>query len=270
MRGDLARGFPAPGVELLGAVQDDGRDIAVDLEVHVRGRAGGRTRGCRTVRCGAVGTDGVGQCGSPRATFRDGTRAAARAPRRQSISNGPLPSCSRIGHELRHQHRAPLPVGAVHHQGVAAHVGRVGRGQEGRRPAELVRMADAMAGERAPSLLRRSGTERMACDLVFVGEEAGDQAVHADAVGAPLDGQRLGQVLDARLGGGGVGEAGAARPGVGGADVDDAAGRAGGDVAAAELARAVEGAVQHDVRPPCARRWGSCPRRAPGSSPPRC
>ena len=44
----------------------------------------------------------------------------------------------------------------------------------------------------------------------------------------------------------------------------------GRDVATTELARAEEGAVQDDVDRRCARRWDSCPRRAPGSCPPRC
>src|SRR5262245_50843771 len=146
--------------------------------------------------------------------------------------------------ELGLEHGAALPVGAVDDERVAGDVGGEGRGEEGGGPAELARVADAprgRAGVLALPALRHRADRR---HLVLVREEPGDEAVHADPVGRPLDGERLRQVLDPGLRGRAVREAGAARPGVGGADVDDRAGGAGGDVPASELARAHEGAVQ--------------------------
>ena len=76
----------------------------------------------------------------------------------------------------------------------------------------------------------------MSAVMSSCGNRPGHEPVHLDAVRAPLDRERLGQVLHARLGRRGVREAGTTRPRVRRADVDDRARRAGAEVAAAELA----------------------------------
>src|SRR5262249_50959339 len=73
---------------------------------------------------------------------------------------------------------------------------------------------------------------------VLMWEEAGHEAVDLDPVRSPLDGERLREVLHARLRRRRMGEAGAARPRVGRADVHDRARRPGGEGPAAAHARA--------------------------------
>ena len=82
---------------------------------------------------------------------------------------------------------------------------------------------------------------------VLVGHQARHQAVDLDAVGAPLDGERLGQVLHAGLRRRGVREPGPTGPGVGGTHVDDRPGLARREQPTAVLPAHEERAVEGDV-----------------------
>src|SRR4051812_29999477 len=143
--------------------------------------------------------------------------------------------------------RAALPVGAVDDEGVAGDEAGVGRGEERRRPPQLLTLADAHR-RLADVLVMGPGQVALdVCGHVLVGEEPRHQAVDLDAVGRPLDGERFGEVLDAGLGCRRVGEAGAAGPGVRRPHVDDRAWLIGRQVPAGELAAAQERAVEGDV-----------------------
>ena len=82
---------------------------------------------------------------------------------------------------------------------------------------------------------------------VGMGEQAGHDRVHLDPVRAPLDGERLGQILHTGLRGRAVREAGTTRPGVRRPDVDHRPPRAREQVTPTELATAQEGAVERDI-----------------------
>src|SRR5580704_9314089 len=108
---------------------------------------------------------------------------------------------------------APLPVGPVHHQRVAADVGGVRRAQVGGGPGQLAGKADPPGRDPGVLPLVLAGHGGDGRGLVLMGHEAGDQAVDPDAVGTPLHRQGLGQVLHPGLGRRRMGEAGASRPG---------------------------------------------------------
>ena len=110
------------------------------------------------------------------------------------------------GDDRRVRERAPLPVRAVDHERVSRDEARVRRREERRGPSELLALADAQRGLARVLVV---GAVEVAADVVghvLVREEAGHEPVHLDAVRRPLDRQRLGEVLHARLGRGGVHE----------------------------------------------------------------
>ena len=213
----------------------------------------------------------------PRRALRVRARARERHPwrgrrRRTSATSSPAPVLTRLVDSgppssrlrLRHSSKSPRPIWsrtvttgglvsvrrcqlAPSTTSVFRDEARVGRREERRGPTELLALADAQRGLARVLVV---GAVEVAADVVghvLVREQAGHEPVDLDAVGAPLDRQRLDHVLHAGFGRGRVGEAGAAGPGVRRADVDDRARRARGEVAASELARAEEGAVEGDV-----------------------
>src|SRR5439155_24234927 len=93
--------------------------------------------------------------------------------------------------------------------------------KERRRPTDLARLPNPAGRLSLVFALAASGNAFDVRGLVLGWEEAGHDTVHADPVWGPLDGERLGQVLHARLRCAGVREAGPARPRIRPADVHD-------------------------------------------------
>src|SRR5947208_15323311 len=140
---------------------------------------------------------------------------------------GPSPHLLPHGRKGRVVETAALPVRAVDDQCVPGDEPAVRGSEERGRPPEL--LTSAHAHRRLARVLVARAVE-VAADVVghvLVWEEAGNERVDLDAVRAPLDGERLGEVLHARLGRGRMPEARTPRPGVGRADVDDRPRRAG-------------------------------------------